>query len=141
VLFAGLLSGSFARATRHGALMASAAMVWGGCVVVIGLATDLRIALVALVAGGAVNFVLSTFRNAISQAYTDDALRGRIQGSLTVVLMGGPQLANTLHGLGGAVLGARAAIGVGGALTVLTVALLARAAPELWRYDAGRPGE
>jgi MFS family permease len=141
VLLAGLLSGSFARATRHGALMASAAMVWGGCVVVIGLATDLRIALVALVAGGAVNFVLSTFRNAISQAYTDDALRGRIQGSLTVVLMGGPQLANTLHGLGGAVLGARAAIGVGGALTVLTVALLARAAPELWRYDAGRPGE
>jgi len=96
--------------------------------------------LVALVAGGAVNFVLSTFRNAISQAYTDDALRGRIQGSLTVVLMGGPQLANTLHGLGGAVLGARVAIGIGGALTVLAVALLARAVPELWRYDAGRPG-
>lgn len=140
VLLAGLLSGTFARATRHGALMASAAMVWGGCVVLIGLTTDLRIALVALVAGGAVNFVLSTFRNAISQAYTDDALRGRIQGSLTVVLMGGPQLANTLHGLGGAVLGARVAIGIGGALTVLTVALLARAVPELWRYDAGHPG-
>lgn len=78
---------------------------------------------------------LSTFRNAISQAYTDDALRGRVQGSLTVVLVGGPQLANMLHGLGGAVLGARWAIGIGGALTVLTVALLVRAVPELWRYD------
>ncbi|WP_238010532.1 MFS transporter [Dactylosporangium sp. AC04546] len=134
VLLAGLLSGTFSRARRHGALMASAALAWGCCVLLLGLAADLRTALVALVAGGAVNFVLSTMRNAISQAYTDDALRGRIQGSLTVVLMGGPQLANVLHGFGGAVLGARAAIGIGGALTVLTVALLVRAVPELWRY-------
>jgi MFS family permease len=138
VFLAGLLSGTFSRARRLGALMASAAVTWGGCVVLLGLAADLRIALVALVAGGAVNFVLSTFRNAISQAYTDDALRGRIQGSLTVVLMGGPQLANMLHGFGGAVLGARWAVGIGGALTVLTVALLVWTVPELWRYDADR---
>jgi len=135
VFLAGLLSGTFSQARRHGALMASAAMVWGGCVLLLSLAADLRIALLVLVAGGAANGVLSTFRNAISQAYTDDALRGRVQGSLTVVLVGGPQLANMLHGLGGAVLGARWAIGIGGALTVLTVALLVRAVPELWRYD------
>jgi MFS family permease len=139
VLLAGLLSGTFSRARRHGALMASAALVWGGCVVLLGLTERLWIALTALVAGGAVNFVLSTCRNAISQAHTDDALRGRIQGALTVVLMGGPQLANMLHGFGGAVLGARVAIGIGGALTVGTVALLIRAVPELWRYDAGGP--
>ncbi|WP_433296442.1 MFS transporter [Actinoplanes sp. CA-030573] len=138
VLLAGLLSGTFSRARRHGALMASAAMAWGGCVILLGLTADLRIALAATVAGGAVNFVLSTFRNAISQAHTDDALRGRIQGSLTVVLMGGPQLANALHGFGGASIGARPAIVLGGALTVLTVALLVRAVPDLWRYDAGK---
>jgi MFS family permease len=144
VFVAGLLSGTFSRARRHGALMASAAMAWGGCVVVLAVAPRLWLALAALVAGGAVNFALSTFRNAISQAYTDDALRGRIQGSLTVVLMGGPQLANVLHGLGGAAVGARWAIGIGGALCVVTVALLVRAVPELWRYDAAevaaRPG-
>jgi MFS family permease len=137
VFLAGLLSGSFGRARRHGALMASAAMAWGGCVLLLALAADLRIALAALVAGGAVNFVLSTFRNAISQAHTDDELRGRIQGSLTVVLVGGPQLATVLHGFGGALLGARWAVGIGGGLTVLTVALLVRAVPELWRYEAG----
>jgi MFS family permease len=136
VVLSGLLSGTFSRARRHGALMASAAMAWGGCVVLLGLTADLRVALVALVAGGAVNFVLSTFRNAISQAHADDALRGRIQGSLTVALMGGPQLANMLHAFGGAVLGARWTVGIGGALTVLSVALLVRAVPELWRYDA-----
>ncbi len=136
VIMAGLMSGTFSRARRHGALMASAAMAWGGCVVLLAVVADLRLALVALVLGGAVNFVLSTFRNAISQACTDDALRGRIQGCVVVVVMGGPQLGNLLHGLGGAVIGARTAIGIGGALTVLTVALLVWAVPRLWRYDS-----
>jgi MFS family permease len=136
VLVAGLLSGPFSRARRHGALMASAALAWGCCVVLLAVAPDLWLALVALVAGGAVMFALSTFRNAISQAHTDDVLRGRIQGSLTVVLTGGPQLANVVHGLGGALVGARWAIGLGGALCVVTVVLLVRAVPELWRYDA-----
>lgn len=136
VLLAALLSGKLSRARRHGALLASAAIGWGGCVVLLGLAGDLWLALTALLAGGAVNFVLSTCRNAVSQAYTPDALRGRIQGSLTVVLMGGPQLANVVHGFGAAGLGARPAIVLGGAVTVLTVVVLLRAVPEVWRYDA-----
>ncbi|WP_162907865.1 MFS transporter [Allorhizocola rhizosphaerae] len=147
VIMVGLVSGTFSRARRHGALMASAAMAWGGCAVLLGLATDLWPALAALVVGGGVNFVLSTFRNAISQACTDDALRGRVQGALVVVVMGGPQLANLVHGLAGAAVGARVAIGAGGALTVVTVALLVRVVPELCRYDArsvrereGEPG-
>lgn len=80
--------------------------------------------------------MLSTFRNAISQAYTDDALRGRIQGSLTVVLIGGPQLANILHGFAGATFGVRWTITVGGVLTIVAVALVVRAVPQLWRYSA-----
>jgi MFS family permease len=139
VFLSGLLSGGFSKRTRHGMFMAAAAMAWGGCVVLLGLTTDLRVALVALFAGGAVNFVLSTFRNAISQAYTDDALRGRIQGSLTVVLIGGPQLANILHGFAGATFGVRWTISIGGALTIVAVALVVRAVPQLWRYDAGPP--
>ncbi|WP_433518973.1 MFS transporter [Nonomuraea sp. CA-143628] len=138
VFVAGLMSGTFTRARRHGALMASAAAAWGGTVVVLGLAPRLWLALTALLLGGAVNFVLSTFRNAISQAYTDDAMRGRIQGSLTVVLIGGPQLANLLHGTAAAAFGPRVALCVGGLLTVTTVALIVRAAPQLWHYAAPR---
>ncbi|GAA1675311.1 hypothetical protein GCM10009765_25790 [Fodinicola feengrottensis] len=116
--------------------MACAAMVWGVAVVLLALAAQLWLAVLALLVGGAVNFVLSTFRNAISQAYTDDALRGRIQGALTVVLVGGPQLGNVLHGLAGAGFGARWAMGVGGALTVCAVALIVCTVPELGRYRA-----
>jgi len=134
VLLAGLASGGFSRADRHGAMMAGAAIAWGLCVITFAATSRLWLALAALVLGGAVNFVLSTFRNAISQAHTDDALRGRIQGILTVVLFGGPQLANVAHGIGGALVGPRWAIGLGGALTVAAVGLILRAVPQLWRY-------
>jgi hypothetical protein len=136
VFAAGLVSGVFTRARRHGALMASAAATWGVTVVLLGLAPGLWLALAALALGGAANFVLSTCRNAITQAYTDDALRGRIQGSLTVVLVGGPQVANLLHGVGGAALGPRVAVCAGGLLTAAVVVLIVRAVPELWRYTA-----
>ncbi|MGW3342677.1 MFS transporter [Nonomuraea rubra] len=133
VVAAGLLSGTFTRARRHGAVMAGAAAVWGLTVVLLGLAAHLWLALVALVLGGAVNFVLSTFRNAITQAHTPDALRGRIQGSLTVVLFGGPHLANLLHGAATSILDHRLVICAGGLLTAVTVAAVTWAVPELRR--------
>jgi DNA-binding transcriptional MerR regulator len=134
VVTAGLLSGTFTRARRHGALMAAAAAAWGVTVVVLAVAAHLWIALATLVAGGAVNFVLSTFRNAITQAHAHDAMRGRIQGSLTVVLFGGPHLANLLHGAATSVLDARMVICAGGLLTTMTVAAIAWAVPELRTY-------
>jgi len=139
VLATGLMSGSVTRVRRHGAMMAGAAVAWGLCVIALAVASDLRLALVALALGGAANFVLSTFRNAIAQAYTDDALRGRIQGILTVVLLGGPQLANVAHGVGGALVGPRWAIGLGGALAAAAVVGLLRLAPELWWYVPPEP--
>jgi len=140
VFAVGLLSGTFTRASRHGALMAAAAAAWGITVVVFGLAAQLWLALAALVLGGAVNFVLSTFRNSISQALTDDAMRGRIQGSLTVVLIGGPQMANLLHGAAAPVFGPRTVICAGGLLTMVTVAAIAWAVPELRHYTARQDG-
>jgi len=136
VFLMGLLSGTFTRATRHGALMASAAIGWGASVVLLGLAPRLWPALLALVLGGAINFVLSTFRNAITQAHTDDALRGRVQGSLTIVLVGGPQLGSLLHAVTGAALGARWTICLGGLLTMAAVCAIAVRVPSLWRYPS-----
>ncbi|MGW5263600.1 MFS transporter [Microbispora sp. NPDC004025] len=140
VFAAGLLSGTFTRARRHGALVAGAAVAWGLAVVLAGLAAELWIALAALTLGGAVNFVLSTFRTTIVQTHTGDAVRGRVQGALTVVLVGGPQIANLLHGAAGAVYGPRVVICAGGLLTVATVAAIAWAIPRLRHYTAPEPG-
>ncbi|SHM07860.1 MFS transporter [Actinacidiphila paucisporea] len=135
----GLASGTFTRATRHGALLAVAATAWGAGVVLLGLASRLWLALTALVLGGAVNFVLSTFRNALTQALGDDALRGRVQGSLTVVTIGGPQVGNLLHGAAGSAFGARPVICAGGLLTTLTVLAIVWRVPGLRRYTATAP--
>jgi MFS family permease len=134
----GLLSGTFTNAGRHGCLMAAAAAAWGVTVMILGLATRLWIALAALVLGGAVNSVLSTFRNAISQALTDDTMRGRIQGSLTVVLIGGPQIANLLHGAAASIFTPPMVICAGGLLTTVIVAVIVCAVPELREYTAWR---
>jgi MFS family permease len=136
VFLAGFFSGTFTRARHPGRMMAGAAIAWGFAVVLFGLAGHLALALAALVLGGAVNFVLSTHRNAITQAHTDDAVRGRVQGVLTVVLIGGPQLANLLHGTAGALIGPRPAIIVGGLLTVIAVAAVLRVAPALRTLEA-----
>jgi MFS family permease len=136
VVAAGLVSGTFTRARHHGALMAAAAATWGTTLVALGLAVQLWIALAALIVGGAANFVLSTSRNAVSQALTDDVVRGRVQGSLTVVLIGGPQIGNLLHGTAASILGPRTVICAGGLLTAATVAVITWAVPELTRYTA-----
>lgn len=136
VFVMGLLSGTFTRARRHGALMAGAAMAWGVTMIGLGLAPTLWLGLAFLTVGGAVNFVLSTFRNAITQTHSDDEMLGRVQGSLTVVLIGGPQLAGVLHGLAGAALGPAWAIAGGGVLVVVAVALIVRAVPAMWRYTS-----
>jgi MFS family permease len=131
----GLMSGTVTRARRHGALMSGAAIAWGLTVVLLALAPALWAALLALAAGGAVNFLLSTFRNAITQAATDDRLRGRVQGSLTIVLIGGPQAAGILHGFAATAVGARAATGIGGLLAMVTVTALLLTVPQLRRYE------
>lgn len=139
VFAAGLLSGAFTRARRHGALVAGAAVAWGITVMVVGLAGELWLALVALALGGAVNFVLSTFRTTIIQTHTADSVRGRVQGALTVVLVGGPQLANVLHGVTGTLYGPRVVIFTGGLLTVTAVGTIAWAAPVLRRHVTPAP--
>lgn len=136
VFAVGMVSGVFTRARRHGVLMVSAAAAWGVTVVLLGLAPQLWLAAAALLFGGGVNFVLSMFRRAITQASTDDKLRGRIEGTMVVVTLGGPQIGNFLHGVAGAAWGPRWAIAVGGALTILAVAGIIRAVPQLWQYDA-----
>jgi len=137
----GLVSGAFTRARGHGALMSGAAIAWGVTVVLLALAPRLWAAVAALAAGGAVNFLLSTFRNAITQAAASDELRGRIQGSLTIVLIGGPQAAGILHGFAAAAVGPRVAIGAGGLLTVITVTAILLAVPQLRRYQSTAAGD
>ncbi|MEV6294103.1 MFS transporter [Streptomyces sp. NPDC051896] len=130
----GLFSGVFSRARRHGWMVIGAVVGWGGAIAGFGLSRDLWVALAFLAAAGVADMVSMVFRGAILLSAATDEMRGRMQGVFTVVVAGGPRLADVLHGTAGSAFGPRAAVAGGGALVVVVMLALAAAVPALRRY-------
>ncbi|MFF3908002.1 MFS transporter [Streptomyces sp. NPDC001848] len=130
----GLLSGTFSRARRHGLMVIAAVIGWGAAIVGLGLTTNLWVAVAFLALAGVADMVSMVFRGAILLSAATDEMRGRMQGVFTVVVAGGPRLADALHGTVGSVLGARAAIVGGGLLVIAATLVLALATPALRTY-------
>ena len=100
----------------------------------------LWIALAFLAIGGAADMVSSAFRNTILQQAASDDVRGRLQGVFTVVVAGGPRLADAVHGAAAAAVGTTIAAAGGGGLVVVGVLIAALLAPAFVRYRVNRPG-
>lgn len=130
----GLFSGTFSRSHRHGLMVIAAVMAWGAAITGFGLSTSLWLAVVFLAAAGVADMVSMVFRGAILLSAATDEMRGRMQGVFTVVVAGGPRLADVLHGTAGAAFGARTAVVGGGLLVVAAMLLLATVTPALRRY-------
>ncbi|MEU9579428.1 MFS transporter [Streptomyces chilikensis] len=130
----GLLSGTFSRARRHGWMVIGSVVGWGLAVVGFGLTSNLWVAVACLAAGGVADMVSMVFRGAILLSAATDEMRGRMQGVFTVVVAGGPRLADVLHGTAAAGAGTRWAVVGGGALVVLLTLGLAVVSPALRRY-------
>jgi hypothetical protein len=96
--------------------------------------TMLWIAVAFLAIGGAADMVSAAFRSTILQQVASDDLRGRLQGVFTVVVAGGPRLADAAHGAAAAVVGTTIAAAGGGALVVVGVIIAAAAVPVFVRY-------
>ncbi|MFI7497940.1 MFS transporter [Streptomyces sp. NPDC049687] len=130
----GLFSGTFSRARRHGWMVIGAVVAWGAAITGFGLSGSLWLAVVFLAAAGVADMVSMVFRGAILLSAATDEMRGRMQGVFTVVVAGGPRLADVLHGTAGAAFGPRAAVAGGGLLVVTAMVALATAVPALRRY-------
>ncbi|MEU5598507.1 MFS transporter [Streptomyces sp. NPDC020298] len=130
----GLFSGTFSRARRHGWMVIGAVVGWGVAVAGFGLSRNLWVAAAFLAAAGVADMVSMVFRGAILLSAATDEMRGRMQGVFTVVVAGGPRLADVLHGTMGSVFGPRAAVAGGGLLVVAVMLTLAAAVPALRRY-------
>ena len=142
----GVFSGWLPRVKRQGLAVVWAIVVWGLAMVGFGVAaglanghvgTILWIALLFLVIGGAADLVSSAFRNTILLQAATDEVRGRLQGVFTVVVAGGPRVADAVHGAAAAAVGTTVAAAGGGALVVVGVVIAALAAPAFIRYRAG----
>ncbi len=130
----GLFSGVFSRARHHGWMVIGAVVGWGVAVAGFGLSGNLWVAVAFLAAAGVADMVSMVFRGAILLSAATDEMRGRMQGVFTVVVAGGPRLADVLHGTAGSAFGPRAAVAGGGALVVVLMLALAAAVPALRRY-------
>ncbi|MFD9191171.1 MFS transporter [Streptomyces phaeochromogenes] len=130
----GLMSGTFSRARRHGLMVIAAVVAWGVAITGFGLSSNLWVGVAFLAAAGVADMVSMVFRGAILLSAVTDELRGRMQGVFTVVVAGGPRLADVLHGTAGSALGARTAVAGGGLLVVVTMLVLAATMPALRRY-------
>jgi MFS family permease len=130
----GLFSGTFSRARRHGWMVIGAVVAWGAAVTGFGLSSNLWIGVVFLAAAGVADMVSMVFRGAILLSAATDEMRGRMQGVFTVVVAGGPRLADVLHGTAGSALGPRTAVAGGGILVIVIMLTLAATVPALRRY-------
>ncbi|MEU9571197.1 MFS transporter [Streptomyces massasporeus] len=130
----GLFSGTFSRARRHGRLVIGAVVAWGVAIAGFGLSRNLWIAVAFLALAGVADMVSMVFRGAILLSAATDEMRGRMQGVFTVVVAGGPRLADVLHGTAGSAFGPRTAVAGGGILVVVVMLALAAAVPALRRY-------
>lgn len=130
----GLFSGTFSRARRHGWMVIGAVVAWGAAITGFGLSGSLWLAVVFLAAAGVADMVSMVFRGAILLSAATDEMRGRMQGVFTVVVAGGPRLADVLHGTAGSAFGARTAVAGGGLLVIAAMLGLAFTVPALRRY-------
>lgn len=144
----GVFSGWLPRIQRQGLTVIVAILVWGVAMIGFGVASGLAggaaglmlwIALVFLAVGGAADMVSSAFRNTILQEAASDDVRGRLQGVFTVVVAGGPRLADAVHGAAAATVGTTVAAAGGGGLVVVGVLIAAVLAPAFVRYRVNRP--
>jgi MFS family permease len=132
----GLVSGWFSRITRHGMAVVFAVCAWGVAIAGFGVAHSLWVAAVCLGLAGAADMVSMVFRGSILQSAATDEMRGRMQGVFTVVVAGGPRIADTLHGVFGAAVGTTATVAGGGVLVVVLAVVAAALLPAFRRYRA-----
>ncbi|PKV93810.1 putative MFS family arabinose efflux permease [Amycolatopsis echigonensis] len=132
----GLFSGWLHRVQRQGAAVVIAICCWGAAMAAFGLAHSLWLAVVFMALGGAADMVSSVYRQAILQTATTDEMRGRLQGVFTVVVAGGPRIADLTHGWSAAAWGTKAAATGGGLLVIVLVVASLGVLPGFWRYRA-----
>ncbi len=143
----GVFSGWLPRVRRQGLAVVVSIVVWGAAMAGFGLAVGLAtgrpdgflwIALVLLAVGGAADMVSAAFRSTILQEAASDEMRGRLQGVFTVVVAGGPRIADAVHGAAAAVVGTTVTATGGGVLVVVGVVVSVLVVPAFVRYQVAR---
>ncbi|MBE7160393.1 MAG: MFS transporter [Williamsia herbipolensis] len=139
----GVFSGWVSRVQRQGLAVIVCIVVWGLAIAGAGVAVAfaggsalpvLPMVIALLMVGGAADMASAAFRQSMLQSAASDDVRGRLQGVFTVVVAGGPRIADVAHGGVAAVAGVAVTTAGGGILVVVFTVVAALAVPAFVRY-------
>jgi MFS family permease len=119
---------------RQGLVVVVAAAVWGGAIVLFGIATQLWLALVLLALAGGADLVSAVLRGTMLLELTPDHLRGRMIGIEFAQVTSSPALGNLEAGSLAALTSVRTSIVAGGVACVAGCVALAALFPALIKY-------
>jgi len=134
-MLGGLTGGWIHRVHRQGIAIVVAIVVWGLAMTLFGMTSVLWLAVIFLAVGGWADLISAVYRSTILQVNATDEMRGRIQGVFTVVVAGGPRVADLVHGLVASTTSTAFATTAGGIATIVLTLLAAAVGRSLIRYD------
>ena len=104
-----------------------------------GSTSVLWLAVLYLAIGGFSDLVSSVYRSTLLQVAATDEMRGRMQGVFTVVVAGGPRLADLVHGVVADATSTMFAVVGGGVLCVVLTIVAGWFGRSLRDYDSRNP--
>ena len=134
-LIGGLTGGWIHRVHRQGIAIVAAIVVWGASMALYGTTSILWLAAIFLAVGGWADLVSAVYRSTMLQVNATDEMRGRMQGVFTVVVAGGPRVADLVHGLVASATSTAFATTAGGIATIVLTLVAAAIGRSLVRYD------
>ena len=137
-LLGGLTGGWIHRIYRQGVAIIAAILVWGLSMALFGTTSVLWLAVLYLAIGGWSDLVSAVYRSTILQVRATDEMRGRMQGVFTVVVAGGPRVADLVHGVVADATSTAFAVTAGGIATIVLTIVAALLGRSLWNYDSRR---
>ncbi|MEP6791531.1 MAG: MFS transporter [Ramlibacter sp.] len=120
---------------RIGRKLLGAVAVFGAATLVFGFSTSFLLSLAALAVTGAADMVSVVIRQTLVQLETPDAMRGRVSAVNSIFIGASNQLGEFESGATAALLGARGAVLLGGAGTIVVALAWFRLFPSLAQRD------
>ena len=124
---------------RPGVGIVAAIVVFGLSITAFALSRNLWLSLTFLAVSGAADSVSVSQRHTLRNLLTPDRLRGRVAAAHSTFAAGGPQLGDVRAGIVASLIGAPAAVAIGGLAAALTALLVARKVPGIagfrWETD------